>query len=65
MSTVLPREPFEAAGEPKEMWIAPGSDHAVARRDQPEEYMRRVPAFFDRHLRGVKRPGRRRAPKTA
>ncbi len=47
------------------MWIAPGSDHAVVRRDHPEEYMRRVQAFFDRHLRVVKRPGLRRAPKTA
>ena len=39
--------------------------HAVARCDHPDEHMRRVLAFFDRHLRGVKRPGRCRAPKTA
>lgn len=51
-------ELFEAAGEPKEMWTAPGSDHAMARLDHPEEYMRRVLAFFDRYLRGVKRPRR-------
>lgn len=56
-----PRELFEAAGEPKEEWMAPGSDHAVARLDHPEEYMRRVRAFFDRYLLEPKKPRRRRA----
>ncbi|TET95603.1 MAG: alpha/beta fold hydrolase [Dehalococcoidia bacterium] len=60
-----PGELFEAAGEPKETWTAPGSDHAVARLDHPEEYIERVLAFFDRYLRGVKRPRRRRPLKTA
>ena len=60
-----PRALFEAAGEPKEMWTAPGSDHAVARLDHPEEYMRRVLTFFDRYLRGEERPGPRRATNTA
>ena len=64
----IPHEQFgelmEAAGEPKEMWIAPGSDHAVARLDHPQEYMRRLLAFFDRHLRGLKRPRRRQPAKT-
>ena len=46
------RQLFDAAGEPKEMWVAPGSDHAVARLDHPEEYMRRVLDFFDRYLLG-------------
>ena len=50
-------ELFEAAGEPKETWIAPGSDHAVARLDYPEEYEQRVLDFFGRHLR--ERPLRR------
>ncbi len=58
-----PGELFEAAGEPKEIWMAPGSDHAVARLDHPEEYIGRVLAFLDRYLRGVKR--RRRPRKTA
>jgi fermentation-respiration switch protein FrsA (DUF1100 family) len=49
-----PGELFEAAGEPKEMWIAPGADHAVARLDHPAEYKRRVLDFFDRSLRGTK-----------
>ncbi|HEU4759555.1 MAG TPA: alpha/beta fold hydrolase [Dehalococcoidia bacterium] len=44
-------ELFEAAGQPKEMWLAPGSDHAVARLDYPKEYERRVLNFFDRWLR--------------
>lgn len=56
-------ELFEAAGEPKETWTAPGSDHAVGRLDHPEEYMARVLAFFDRYLRGVKGP-RWRPPMT-
>ncbi len=55
-----PHELFEAAGEPKQMWVAPGSDHAVARLDYPEEYARRVLEFFGRHLHGrrVRRPRR-------
>lgn len=54
------RELFAAAGEPKEMWLAPGSDHAVARLDHPEEYMRRVLDFFHHHLprRRARRPKR-------
>ncbi len=60
-----PVELFEAAGEPKETWTAPGSDHAVGRLDHPEEYMERVLAFFDRYLRGVKRPRWRRPMTTA
>ncbi len=43
------------------MWTAPGSDHAVARLDHPQEYMRRVLEFFDRYLRGAKRRRPRRA----
>ena len=58
-----PRELYEAAGEPKEIWMATGSDHAVARLDYPDEYMRRVLAFFDRYLRASERPRRRRAAK--
>jgi fermentation-respiration switch protein FrsA (DUF1100 family) len=60
-----PLELLEAAGEPKEAWMAPGSDHAVARLDHPEEYMRRVLAFFDRYLVEQKKPRRRRRTKTA
>lgn len=59
-----PQELFEAAGEPKELWVAPGSDHAVARLDHPEEYERRVLAFFDAHLRPA-RKRRARQPRAA
>lgn len=45
-----PQALFAQAGEPKQIWFAPGSDHAVARLDYPEEYMRRLQGFFDRHL---------------
>lgn len=46
-----PVELFAAAGEPKEAWTAPASDHAVARLDHPQEYAGRVLAFFDRYLK--------------
>ena len=45
-----PQRMFEAAGEPKELWLAPGSGHAMARLDHPREYVERVHAFFSRHL---------------
>ncbi|MEX0799690.1 MAG: alpha/beta fold hydrolase [Dehalococcoidia bacterium] len=50
-----PRELFQAAGDPREMWTAPGSDHAVARIDYPTEYHRLVLEFFDAHLRPARK----------
>ena len=41
---------FEAAREPKELWLAPGSGHAMARLDHGREYIERVHAFFQRWL---------------
>ena len=41
---------FQAAGEPKELWLAPGSGHAMARLDHRREYVERVHAFFQRYL---------------
>ena len=41
---------FQAAGEPKELWLAPGSGHAMARLDHSREYVERVHAFFQRYL---------------
>jgi fermentation-respiration switch protein FrsA (DUF1100 family) len=41
---------YARAGEPKEIWFAPGSDHAAARVDHRREYLRRVRRFFDRYL---------------
>jgi len=43
-------EMFQRAGEPKEMWIARGSDHAMARWDHPQEYLQRVLSFLRRAL---------------
>ncbi|MGQ9571766.1 MAG: alpha/beta hydrolase [Dehalococcoidia bacterium] len=45
-----PQRLFEAASEPKELWLAPGSGHAMARLDHPQEYVQRVEAFFRRYL---------------
>jgi dipeptidyl aminopeptidase/acylaminoacyl peptidase len=45
-----PQALFERAGEPKEIWFAPGSDHAAARVDHRRQYLRRVRQFFDRYL---------------
>jgi pimeloyl-ACP methyl ester carboxylesterase len=45
-----PQRLFEAANEPKELWLAPGSGHAMARLDHPQEYAQRVQAFFGRYL---------------
>ena len=41
---------FQAAGEPKELWLAPGSGHAMARLDHGREYLERVHAFFEKYL---------------
>ncbi len=50
--TPLPvmRKLFDAAGEPKELWIAPGVPHASAFFFHPVEYERRVTAFLARAL---------------
>jgi len=45
-----PQRLFDAASEPKELWLAAGSGHAMARLDHPQEYVQRVEAFFGRHL---------------
>ncbi len=41
---------FAAAGEPKELWKIEGSTHTDGLNAAPEEYERRVVAFFDRAL---------------
>jgi dipeptidyl aminopeptidase/acylaminoacyl peptidase len=42
---------YEAAREPKELWIVPGAGHCSAHYYQTEEYEARVTQFFDRSLR--------------
>jgi uncharacterized protein len=47
-----PNQGFYAeAGEPKEIWEVPGAQHVGGITTQPEEYERRVIAFFDAALR--------------
>lgn len=41
---------FAAAGEPKSLWRVEGAGHREAHRLEPEEYRRRVIAFFKAHL---------------
>ena len=42
---------FTAAGEPKELWLVPGADHAGAIRVAPAEYRARTLAFLAANLR--------------
>jgi alpha-beta hydrolase superfamily lysophospholipase len=41
---------YEAAGEPKELYVVPGAGHAEAYGTAPEAYRTRVLDFLDRHL---------------
>lgn len=41
---------FEAAGQPKELWLYEGVDHCGAYFDDRPGYVQRVTAFFDRYL---------------
>ena len=41
---------FEAAAQPKSLWLIPGADHARGWQAAPAEYEERVTAFFDEHL---------------
>lgn len=41
---------YEAKSEPKQLWIAKGSKHAMAYTDHPEEYTATVSAFLDKYL---------------
>ena len=41
---------YDAAGEPKELWVVDGAGHAEAYAVAPEAYRSRVLAFLERHL---------------
>jgi fermentation-respiration switch protein FrsA (DUF1100 family) len=43
---------YNAAGEPRTLWVGAGVGHTGMRDAQPEEYDRRVFAFFDQSLVG-------------
>lgn len=45
------RRVFEAAPEPKELWIVAGADHERIEEAQPAEYERRIVGFFEKWLR--------------
>jgi alpha-beta hydrolase superfamily lysophospholipase len=45
------RKLFAAAGEPKELWVAPRGGHVGAINASPDEYRARVLAFLDSALR--------------
>ena len=44
------RRLYDAAGEPKELWIAPGAGHRRVDQVYPDDYRDRVVSFFDRYL---------------
>ncbi len=52
VSTTAVQALFEAAGQPKELWIVPQAGHRQVDDLRPEEYLARVIGFFDRHLAG-------------
>ena len=41
---------FAAAGEPKALWLIPGAGHSEGATAAPDEYRRRIVAFFDDNL---------------
>jgi uncharacterized protein len=41
---------YRRAGEPKELWVVPGVEHARVPEVQPRAYAERVAAFFERWL---------------
>jgi fermentation-respiration switch protein FrsA (DUF1100 family) len=43
---------YDAAGEPRILWTEPGVDHLEMHSTYPEEYERRVIAFFDAARQG-------------
>jgi fermentation-respiration switch protein FrsA (DUF1100 family) len=45
------RQLYEAAAEPKELWIVPGAGHCSAHYFHTKEYEARVLRFFDQALK--------------
>lgn len=41
---------YQAAGEPKELWLIPGADHGGTLAAAGKEYEKKVAEFFERHL---------------
>lgn len=47
---------YEAAREPKELWVEPELGHAQFLEKRPQEFERRVMAFYDKYLRSNRKP---------
>ena len=41
---------YSSAGKPKQYWVVPGAQHAQSFAIDPDGYIQRVDAFFDRYL---------------
>lgn len=41
---------YEAKPQPKELWIVPGAEHAVAYKENPEVYTRKVSKFVGKYI---------------
>lgn len=41
---------YEAKPQPKELWIVPGAEHAVAYKENPEAYTRKVGDFVGKYI---------------
>lgn len=50
ISTYSGQRLYDAAGEPKELWFDPDVGHSRFDTARPDEYERRVAAFFDKYL---------------
>ena len=46
----MARQLYDAALDPRELWLVAGAGHGDAIERQPDEYERRLVGFFDRHL---------------
>lgn len=48
--TAMVYQLYDAKPQPKELWIAPETDHAHAYRNHPKEYTEKVKTFVEKHL---------------
>jgi fermentation-respiration switch protein FrsA (DUF1100 family) len=44
---------YNAAGEPKELWLSPNADHCGVYFEDRAAYVKKVASFFDLHLKNV------------
>jgi len=47
VSPKMSKRLFDAAGEPKELWLVPGAGHLQCHRADPDEYEKKVVGFFN------------------